>query len=71
MGLAYWIGEEIRIEPPLAQDKVAATRLGVRLVNQLVLVGGIEGKERVMAPDGTRLVMQVSSDHPLIRVWRE
>lgn len=71
VGLAYWIGEEIRIEPPLAQDKVAATRLGVRLVNQLVLVGGIEGKERVMAPDGTRLVMQVSSDHPLIRVWRE
>lgn len=70
-GLEYWINQELRIEPPLSIDKIAATRLGVRLVNQLVLVGGIETSERVVAPDGTRLVMRPSRNGKFIRVWRE
>lgn len=71
VGLAFWIGQELRIEPPLTADKVAATRLGVRLVNQLVIVGGIEESERIVAPDGTRLVMRPSRNRDFIRVWRE
>lgn len=58
VGLAFWIGQELRIEPPLTADKVAATRLGVQLVNQLVIVGGLDESERIIAPDGTRLVMR-------------
>lgn len=71
VGLDFWLDQELRIEPPLSSDKVAATRLGVRLVNQLVLVGGIEGSERVIAPDGSRLVMRPSRNGKFIRVWRE
>jgi len=71
VGLAFWIGQELRIEPPLTADKVAATRLGVRLVNQLVIVGGVEDSERIIAPDGTRLVMRPSRNGDFIRVWRE
>lgn len=71
VGLDYWIGQELRIEQPLSQDRVAATRLGVRLVNQLVLIGALESSERVVAPDGSRLVMQPTSDRRFIRVWRE
>lgn len=71
VGLAFWIGQELRIEPPLTADKVAATRLGVRLVNQLVIVGGLEESERIIAPDGTRLVMRPSRNRDFIRVWRE
>lgn len=70
-GLEYWIDQELRIEPPLSADKVAATRLGVRLVNQLVLVGGIDSGERVVAPDGTRLLMRNSRNGRFVRVWRE
>ncbi|KEO91290.1 hypothetical protein EH31_01105 [Erythrobacter longus] len=70
-GLDYWIGQEVRIEPPLSADKVTATRLGVRLINQLVLVGGIEQSERVVAPDGTNLVMRTSRNGKFVRVWRE
>ena len=70
-GLAFWIDQELRIEPPLCEDKVAATRMGVRLVNQLVLVGGIEGSERIVAPDGSRLVLRSSRNGRFIRVWRE
>lgn len=70
-GLALWIGQELRIEPALAQDKVAATRLGVRLVNHLVMLGGLRGEERIVAPDGTRLVMVPAPQGGLVRVQRE
>lgn len=71
VGLDFWIGQELRIEQPLAADKVAATRIGVRIINQLILVGGLEDSERIMAPDGTRLVMRPSRNGKFIRVWRE
>lgn len=70
-GLDFWIGQELRIEPPLVSDKVAATRLAVRLVNQLILVGGIESSERVIAPDGSRLVLRTSRNGRFVRVFRE
>jgi hypothetical protein len=70
-GLEFWIGQELRIEPPLSEDKVAATRLGIRLVNQLVLSGGLKADDRIVAPDGTRLVLRPSRNRAQIRVWRE
>jgi hypothetical protein len=60
VGLAFWIGQELRIEPPLSLDQVAATRLGVRLINQLVLTGPVSVEERLVAPDGSRLVLRPS-----------
>ena len=71
VGLDFWIGQELLIEPPLSADKVAATRMGVRLVNQLVLVGGVEESERIVAPDGGRLVFRTSRNQRFIRVSRE
>ena len=71
VGLDFWIGQELRIEPPLSFDKVAATRLGVRLINQLVIVGGQDESERIIGPDGTRLVMRPSRNRRYVRVWRE
>ncbi|MEL6530238.1 MAG: hypothetical protein AAFQ27_09765 [Pseudomonadota bacterium] len=71
VGLEFWIGQELRIEPPLSADKVAATRLGVRIINQLIIVGGLEDSERIVAPDGTRLVMRPSRNRKFARVWRE
>lgn len=70
-GLAFWIGRELRIEPPLAADRIAATRLGIRLVNHLVLIGGLEADDRIVAPDGSRLVLRPSRSRAVIEVWRE
>jgi hypothetical protein len=70
-GLGFWIGQELRIEPPLSADRVAATRLGVRLVNHLVLIGGLNADDRITAPDGTRLVLRASQNRAMISVWRE
>ncbi|MEE4200129.1 hypothetical protein [Erythrobacter sp.] len=70
-GLGFWIGQELRIEPPLSRDQVAATRMAVRLVNQLLLVNGIKTSERVVAPDGNPLLMKTSRNGKFVRVWRE
>ncbi len=70
-GLAFWTGQELRIEPPLSADRVAATRLGIRLINHLVIVGSLDSAERIAAPDGTRLVLWPSHDRALISVRRE
>jgi hypothetical protein len=43
----------------------------VRLVNQLVIVGGLDESERIVEPDGTRLVMRPARNRNFIRVWRE
>lgn len=71
VGLAFWIGQELRIEPPLSADRVAATRLAIRLVNHLVLAGGLAEDDRIIAPDGSRLVLRPSRSRALISVWRE
>lgn len=71
IGLEYWIGQELWIEPPLSLDKVEATRLGIRLINQLVIIGGLEDSERIMAPDGSQLVMRPSRNRKFVRVSRK
>lgn len=68
VGLDFLIGQELRIEPSLSGDKVAATRLGVRLVNQLVLTGPIERTEQVIGPTGQLLQLEPSGNGKFIRV---
>lgn len=71
VGLGFWIGQELRIEPPLSHDRVAATRLGIRIVNHLVIGGAPQDDDRIVAPDGTRLVLRPSRSRAMISVWRE
>ena len=69
VGLDFLIGQELRIEPALAGDKVAATRLGVRLINQLVLSGKILQSEQIIAPDGRELRIAPSQNGKYARLW--
>lgn len=71
VGLNYLIGQELRIEPALAADRVAATRLGIRLINQLVMVGRVSEREWVIAPDGRRLCVEPSENGKYVRVQGE
>jgi hypothetical protein len=70
-GLTFWIGQELRVEPPLSADRVAATRLAIRLVNHLVIRGAMTEDDRIVAPDGTGLLLRPSRSRALISVWRE
>lgn len=71
VGLDYWIGQELRIEPPISDDKATATRLGVRVVHHLISLGGLNTVERLTAPDRSKLIMEPSQNGRFIRVWRE
>ena len=68
-GLSHLIGQELRIEPDLASDKILATRLAVRLINQLVLSGTVQCVEEVVAPDGRVICLEPSPNARFVRVW--
>lgn len=69
VGLAFFTGQELRIEPALAADRAAATRLGVRLVNLLVSAGPLAATEQVTAPDGASLRLEPSPNGRFVRVY--
>ncbi|MEM6584310.1 MAG: hypothetical protein AAF692_00985 [Pseudomonadota bacterium] len=71
VGLSYWTGQELRIEPPLSANKTDATRLGVRLINHLVLAGRLEADDRLVAPDGRALSLRPSANGQFVRVWQD
>lgn len=71
VGLDYIIGQEVKVEPSLTADKVEATRLAVRLINQLVLVGRVSESEYVIAPDGRRLRVEPSENGDIVKVQGE
>lgn len=69
-GLAYFTGQELRIPPELTEDRAGATRLGVRLVNQLVGRGRVREREGIIGPEGDRLVLEPSADGRHIAIRR-
>lgn len=68
VGLAHFIGQELRLDANIVNDRVAATRLGVRLVNQLVLTGAVNGPEQLTGMDGQIIRLEPSENGRLIRV---
>lgn len=68
-GLAFFTGQELRIEPELAADKASAARLGVRLINELVARGKLAQAEQIAGPNGERLTVAPSENGRFVRVW--
>jgi hypothetical protein len=69
-GLAFFTGQELRLDADLTSDRAAAARLGIRLVNQLVGQGPVTGTEAIIGPDGERLTLDPSLGARVIRVRR-
>jgi hypothetical protein len=69
-GLAFFTGQEIRIEPDSAGDVSTATQLAGRLVQQLVQHGSLNQTEEVIAPDGSQMRLKPSGNKKFVRVWR-
>ncbi|MCP5396915.1 MAG: hypothetical protein H6918_09305 [Sphingomonadaceae bacterium] len=67
-GLDVWTGQEVQLEGRLAQDRAYATRLAVRLVNQLIPLGHLDRAETLNGPDGAPLHLVPLPDAGLIRV---
>lgn len=67
-GLNFLIGQELAIDRSLTGDRVAATRLAVRLVHELVMAGGLDGDSEKVTEDGERIRLHLLPDHLIIRV---
>lgn len=68
-GLAYFTGQELRIEPASFTDDGQGALLALRLVSQLIYRGTLEAPEQAVAPDGTPLRIEPSANGRFVRVW--
>lgn len=68
-GLAYFVGQELRIEPELAEDRGAATRIGIRLIDYLSMHGALAHQEAISGPEGRPLRIEPSANGHFVRVW--
>lgn len=71
VGLEHLIGQELQVDPSLAENPAAGTRLGVRLINQLVLSGAVETADQIIAPDGAKLMLEPIEGGKILRVRAE
>lgn len=67
-GLAFLTGQELRLEPELTEDGVAATKLAVRLMNELVEHGKVTERLEMIGPDGAPLILEPSANNFFVRV---
>jgi hypothetical protein len=68
-GLAFFTGQELRIEPELAADKAGAAKLALRLVDELVRRGRVTQPERIGVPQMGFLRIAPSDNRRFVRVW--
>lgn len=68
-GLAFFTGQELRLEPELAQDRAATTKLAVRLLNKLVGQPPVAARYAFAGPAGEPLALEPSPNGRFVRVW--
>jgi hypothetical protein len=69
-GLALFSGQELRIEPDLAEDRASAGKIGLRLLHWLVETGTLAEAQEIAGPDGERLRLEPSANGRFVRVWK-
>lgn len=68
-GLAYFTGQELRIEPAGTIDEASGRLLALRLASQLIHQGRLDAPDLATAHDGTPLRLEPSANGYFIRVW--
>ena len=69
-GLALFTGQELRLEPELAEDRMVGARLGLRLLHLFAEQGRITEPEALTGPEGQRLRIEPSPNGRFVRVWK-
>lgn len=68
-GLAFFIGQEIRIEAELLGDPGIAEKITARLADRLIGSTRVEAVAELAGPDGRMLRIAPSANGRVIRVW--
>ncbi len=69
-GLAFFTGQELRVEPLLGEDPAAVGKIAIRLIHSLVEAGPVTKPVELTGPDGMRLRAEPSGNGRYVRVWR-
>ena len=67
-GMALFVGQELRLEPELAQDRAAGARTGVRLLHWLFEHGPVSEPQSIAGPDGALLHAAPSPNGRFVRI---
>lgn len=70
-GLAYFVGQELRVDPRRGESAADTVKLAVRAIDHLVRHGRVERRERLTGPGGEALVAEPTADGRYVRLWRE
>lgn len=68
-GVAFFTGQEIRIEPELTDDRAMAAKIAVRLIDHLVSGGPLDRAMELAGPQGRLLRIEPSANGRFVRVW--
>ncbi len=70
-GLAFFIGQELRVEARRGEGAADTVKLAVRVIDHLVRHGPLAGREELAGPGGEALLAEPSGDGRFVRVWRD
>lgn len=68
-GVAFFTGQELRVEPELTVDRLAAEKIGVRLIDYLFQNGRLDESQEVIGPEGRKLRIDPSENGRIVRIW--
>ena len=70
-GLAFFTGQELRIEPVRDESPAQAAKIAIRLINTLVTIPPVFAPCEFTGPGGERLNAEPSGNGRFIRIWRQ
>lgn len=70
-GLAFFTGQELRVEPRPGEAPADTVKLAVRLADRMVRDGRIAEAGRLTGPDSEALIAEPSADGRLVRLRRQ
>lgn len=71
LGLDYFVGQEVQLEPRDGEAPGDTAKLAVRVIDYLVRNGRLEAARELEGSDGERLLAEPSQSGRTVWVWRE
>lgn len=68
-GLAFFTGQEIRLDPSLGSDKNRVGKLSARVIHSLIGAEPLTTAQSFSGPDGERLVAEPIERGRIVRIW--
>jgi hypothetical protein len=71
IGLAYFVGHELRVEPGIGESAAETVKLAVRMIDHLTRHGPIRQREVLTGPSGEALFFEPMAGGRFVRMWRD